>query len=106
MSNAIIKNAAVKIVVSGYVQGVGFRYYIARIAGNLELTGYVKNLYNGDVEIYAEGRKEFLEELVKKARLGPSHSHVENIKIDWLNTGKDTSSGLDFKKKYNNFEIR
>lgn len=91
-----IKNSAVKIIVSGYVQGVGFRYYIARIASDYNLTGYAHNLFNGDVEIYAEGRKEFLEELVKKAKLGPSHSHVENIRTQWL----------DFQNKYNNFTVR
>lgn len=91
-----INNSAVKIVVSGYVQGVGFRYYIARIAFDYNLKGYVRNLFNGDVEIYAEGRKELLEDLVKKAKLGPSHSHVESIKTEWL----------DFKNKYNNFTVR
>ena len=108
MNNKIINNS-VKITVSGYVQGVGFRYYIARIAHNLNLTGYVKNLYNGNVEIYAEGRDEFLDELIKNAKLGPSHSHVEDIRVEWAKPDageKDTSSGLDFNKKYNNFEIR
>ncbi|RPI16273.1 MAG: acylphosphatase [Ignavibacteriae bacterium] len=89
-------DTAIKIVVKGYVQGVGFRYFIARAANELGLNGYVKNLFTGDVEIYAEGRKEFLEDLAKKAKLGPSHSHVDSIKIEWL----------EFKNKYNNFEIR
>lgn len=91
-----LNNSAINIIVKGYVQGVGFRYYIARAANEMQLNGYVKNLFNGDVEIYAEGRQEFLEELVKKAKLGPSHSHVDSIKIEWL----------EFKNKYNNFEIR
>ncbi|MFI5144291.1 MAG: acylphosphatase [Ignavibacteria bacterium] len=91
-----IKNSSVKITVSGNVQGVGFRYFIARIAYELDLKGYVKNLFNGDVEIFAEGRKEFLEDLAKKAKLGPSHSRVDDIQIQWL----------DFQNKYNKFEIR
>ena len=89
-------NAAVKIVVSGYVQGVGYRYFIARCASDLDLTGYVKNLFSGDVEIYAEGKKQYLEELVSKAKTGPQYAKVENARIEWL----------DFKNKYNNFEIR
>ena len=88
--------SAVKINVSGDVQGVGFRYFVARIAGNLELNGYAKNLYNGDVEIYAEGRKEFLEELVRKAGQGPSYARVDNIRVEWL----------DFMNKYHNFDIK
>lgn len=92
----LIEKAAVKIVVSGEVQGVGYRYFIARAASELELNGYAINLYNGNVEIFAEGRKEFLEELVKRAKKGPPHGSVEKAEIDWL----------VFKNKYNNFEIR
>jgi acylphosphatase len=91
----LMDKAAVKLIVSGRVQGVGFRYYIARIAFELELTGYVRNLFSGEVEIYAEGRKEFLEELVKRAKLGPSHSLVDSASVQWL----------EFKNKYNHFEI-
>lgn len=90
-----LKFSAVKITVKGFVQGVGFRYFIARIAAQLELNGYAKNLFNGDVEIYAEGRKEFLVELIKKTRVGNSHSRVESINIEWL----------DFNNKYDNFDI-
>lgn len=91
-----IEKKSLKIKVSGMVQGVGFRYFIARAAYELDLKGYVKNLFNGDVEIYAEGRKEYLEDLAKKAKLGPSHSRVDDIRIQWL----------DFQNKYNKFEIR
>jgi acylphosphatase len=88
--------AAVKITVSGEVQGVGFRYFIARAASELDINGYVKNLYNGNVEIYAEGRKELLDELVNTAKTGPRHSFVKKAEIEWL----------VFMNKYNNFEIR
>ena len=91
-----IDYSGIRINVSGDVQGVGFRYFIARVANNLELNGYAKNLYNGDVEIYAEGRKELLEELVRKAVQGPSYARVDNIRVEWL----------DFTNKYHNFEIR
>jgi acylphosphatase len=91
-----MNNAAVKIVVSGEVQGVGYRYFIARAAMGLEINGYAMNLYNGDVEIYAEGRKELLEELIKRAKTGPIHAYVDKANIDWL----------EFKNKYDNFEVR
>ncbi len=90
-----IQYSSVKIIVSGHVQGVGYRYFIARIADDLELTGYAKNLFTGEVEIAAEGRKEFLEVLIKKAKEGPSHSRVSGCKVEWL----------DFKKKYDKFEV-
>jgi acylphosphatase len=92
----LTEKAAVKIVVSGDVQGVGYRYYIARAAMELQLNGYAMNLYNGSVEIYAEGRKEYLEELVNRAKKGPPHAYVNKAEIDWL----------VFKNKYNNFDIR
>jgi acylphosphatase len=92
----LMNNAAVKITVSGQVQGVGYRYFIARTASELDINGYAMNLYNGDVEIFAEGKKEFLEELVKRAKKGPPHAYVEKADTDWL----------VFKNKYNNFEIR
>ncbi len=90
-----LKLSCVKITVSGRVQGVGYRYFIAKIATSLDLGGWAKNLFNGDVEIIAEGRHEFLEELVKKAKEGPHGSRVESCKIEWL----------DFNKKYDKFEI-
>lgn len=89
-------SAAVKIVVYGHVQGVGYRYYIARTASELNIYGYAKNLYGGEVEIFAEGKKEFLEELVKRAQKGPPHACIDKAEIEWL----------VFKNKYHNFEIR
>ena len=87
--------SAVRIIVSGRVQGVGFRYFISREASELDLTGYTKNLFNGNVEIIAEGRKEFLEILIERAKAGPGNSKVTSCKVEWL----------DFDKKYDNFEI-
>ena len=91
-----IEKAGVKIIVHGRVQGVGFRYFIYHVAESLGLTGYTKNLFNGGVEIHAEGRKEFLEELVRKAKTGPSGAHVSDTKVEWL----------EFKDKYDNFDVR
>lgn len=91
----ILKLSCVKITVSGRVQGVGFRYFIAGIADDLDLRGYAKNLFNGDVEIIAEGSHEFLEALIEKAKQGPRNSKVNSCKVEWL----------DFNKKYDKFEI-
>ena len=90
-----IQYSSVKITVKGRVQGVGFRYFIARIADELELRGYAKNLFTGDVEIAAEGRKEFIDLLIEQAKAGPRNAKVEHCKVEWL----------DFKKKYDKFEI-
>ena len=55
------------IIYKGRVQGVGFRWWLAQIARKYDLTGYCRNLYNGDVEVEIQGDKvdEFLEESLK-----------------------------------------
>ena len=53
-----------RIVYSGHVQGVGFRYSVARVATNYDLTGYVKNLSNGSVEIVLEGQPTEIQSLI------------------------------------------
>ena len=86
----------VKIIVSGLVQGVGFRYFIYRQAQSLGLTGYVKNLPSGQVEIVASGEKGLIDELVKIARAGPSYASVSGVDL-----GK-----IDPPATFNDFEIR
>ncbi len=49
---------------TGSVQGVGFRYYSEHKANQLRLTGWVKNLYNGDVEMEVQGSEAAIDELV------------------------------------------
>lgn len=48
----------------GRVQGVGFRYYAVQKANQLELTGWVKNLYDGSVEMEVEGQEELIDQLI------------------------------------------
>ncbi len=54
------------IFYSGTVQGVGFRYAVERFASGLKLTGWVRNLPNGQVEILGEGPKEDIERLIQQ----------------------------------------
>lgn len=71
------------IIVSGLVQGVGFRYFIHRKATELELRGFVRNLYNGDVEIVVEGEKDKIQILIEHAKIGPRSAFVKDIKVEW-----------------------
>ena len=75
--------AAAHIIVKGLVQGVGFRWFVEREAKQLGLNGYVKNLFNGDVETEVEGEKGLIEELIKKLRIGNRSSRVSDIHVDW-----------------------
>jgi len=54
-----------KIVFSGRVQGVGFRFTALNIASRYQLTGYVRNIPNGDVEMLAQGSAEMIDECVR-----------------------------------------
>ena len=86
----------VHITVQGLVQGVGFRYFVYRHASKLGLTGWVRNLYNSEVEIEAEGDRSLVEELIKEVKVGPRSAHVKDLKIEWQ----------DFKNRFQAFEIR
>jgi acylphosphatase len=85
-----------EIIVNGLVQGVGFRYFIIKNAEALDLKGYTKNLYTGEVLTVVEGSKVKIEELYKRIKIGPSHSSVKNCIIEWG----------EIKNEFTNFEIR
>ena len=78
--------------VDGTVQGVGFRMYVLDHAQSLGLTGWVRNTYEGLVEVTAEGTYSELERLVEKLRLGPRSAFVTEVKKEWQPaTGEFTS---------------
>jgi len=71
------------LFISGLVQGVNFRHYTVQTAQNLHLTGWVKNLSDGRVEILAEGTKNELEQLLRWCQKGPPAAQVELVKEKW-----------------------
>jgi acylphosphatase len=71
------------IFVSGRVQGVGFRAFVQHQAYSLDLTGWVKNLPDGRVEILTEGSKEDITALIDKLEEGPIGARVENVDVNW-----------------------
>ena len=70
---------AIRFLVRGRVQGVGFRYFAQRAASQLGLTGYVRNLDDGRVEVYAVGPTEQLTELAGYLRKGPRWAEVRGV---------------------------
>ena len=76
-------DACVHIIVEGLVQGVGFRWFVARRAEGLGVKGYVANRYDGSVEIEAEGDRSLLEELIREVKIGPRSAHVTNLRLEW-----------------------
>jgi acylphosphatase len=69
-----------RFLVSGMVQGVGYRWFVARHARALGLTGYARNLADGRVEVVASGAKpEALGRLEQLLRAGPANARVEQV---------------------------
>lgn len=84
------------VLISGKVQGVGFRNFTQRNARELGIKGYAKNLANGKVEVVAEGDRLQLYALIKALNQGPRASRVDDLKIE----------ERDFKDEYKSFGIR
>lgn len=66
-------------LVSGEVQGVGFRYFTQRVAACHQVTGFVRNLADGRVEVHAEGTPESIEGFKHDLAAGPQHARVEQV---------------------------
>lgn len=79
----------VQVVYSGHVQGVGFRYTVKSITRGFDVTGLVRNLLDGRVELVAEGTRQELEEFLQAVResgLGPL---IRQEGISWLQAKSD-----------------
>jgi acylphosphatase len=86
---------AKKFLITGRVQGVGYRYFADRWASQLGIYGYVKNLWDGNVEVYAIGDAVALEELKRQLAEGPRSARVAAI--------DESDEPVD--KRYNHFMI-
>lgn len=73
---------AKRVLVSGIVQGVGFRYFVQRIADKLGINGWVINTFDGNVEIIAEGNIEVLENFIDRIKDGPRGANVSKLEIE------------------------
>lgn len=82
----------IKITVSGRVQGVFFRKFTYETALRLNIKGYAKNLYNGNVEAVAIGTEKNVNKFINELKIGPLSARVDNIEIEKLpdSTNYDT----------------
>ena len=71
------------IIVRGDVQGVGYRAFVHRNARTYGLTGYVRNLPNGDVEVLVEGEERYINLMIDVMRKGPARGIVQDLIISW-----------------------
>ena len=79
----VLSQMRLQAIVSGRVQGVGYRYFAAHAARRLGLTGSVRNLPGGAVEAIAEGDEPALQEFLVELREGPSAARVTDVQAAW-----------------------
>jgi acylphosphatase len=91
-----VKLVSAHLLVTGMVQGVGYRWFVMRQAKESNLDGYVRNLPDGDVEVEVEGDRGLIIDFTEGLKIGPHSSHVTDIKIHWG----------EFESKFKGFEIR
>ena len=83
------------LIISGKVQGVGFRYWLQSISTKLNAQGWVRNLKTGEVEALVVGEDQTIEEIINQCKSGPDSSFVKKVQIS------DTDE--EYNKNY--FEI-
>jgi acylphosphatase len=71
-----------RFLISGRVQGVGFRYFTEAVAQREGLHGWVRNLPDGRVEVLAEGEREAIERLEHAVRHGPAAARVDHVDVE------------------------
>lgn len=75
--------ARARLVVKGVVQGVGYRYFVRKAAVDLGVAGYVRNRFDGSVEVVAEGDRAKVSALIDHLRMGPRFASVEGVDVQW-----------------------
>jgi acylphosphatase len=90
------ENKRLNAIVIGRVQGVSFRYYVVELAESLNLRGWVRNKWNGSVEVTAEGSYPNLETLLQALREGPPMARVDDVCFEWQ----------PYTGEFNDFQVR
>ena len=90
-------NKQLHALFTGRVQGVGFRFMVCRIAERFSVTGFVRNLSNGEVELVAEGAEPELIELIYEIRNSQLKRYIVQDQVTWKTaTGEFNRFGVSF----------
>jgi acylphosphatase len=82
--------AASRYIVQGRVQGVGYRYFVLRLADTLGVTGFARNRADGSVEVVAEGSDQALADLERRLREGPAFAEVTVVEREAISPRGDS----------------
>jgi acylphosphatase len=77
----VTEQIARRLLISGSVQGVGYRFFAQDVAARLGIAGYVRNLFDGRVEVYAIGDAKQIEELQVELQRGPRMASVSQVDV-------------------------
>ena len=91
-----IKEVRAHLLISGRVQGVAFRYYTQDNAQSLGVKGWVRNCWDGKVEVIVEGEEGKVKKLINWCYQGPGSAIVEKVGIEWEK----------YRGEFNSFGIR
>jgi len=78
---------AIRMVITGRVQGVGFRFFVSQMGRDLGLSGWVRNLADGGVELLADGEPQAIAALRSAVRRGPAGANVAAVEESIANAG-------------------
>ena len=82
-ASSALEGVRARAIVTGIVQGVSFRWWTRREAETIGVTGWVRNLDDGSVEVVAEGPRPLVEKLISACRRGPYGARVEDVEVSW-----------------------
>ncbi len=88
--------ACARALITGRVQGVGFRFFVTTKAEGYPIFGFVRNLETGALEIEVEGEKQIVMDFLNEIRKGPRHSEVFEFQLEWK----------PFKMTYDRFFVK
>jgi len=91
-----VKPRRAEILVSGLVQGVGYRFFAERVAKQYGLKGFCRNLPNGMVEVVVEGDHGLISDYIRELKRGPISARVSGVNVRWC----------EYKGEFHDFEIR
>ncbi len=89
---------AIRLLIGGLVQGVGFRFFTVRVAKNLGIRGYVRNLPDGRVETVAAGPAGKLQAFIDQVRGGPSGAWVSDVETSEVDLDDRDSHGFEIRR--------
>jgi acylphosphatase len=84
MDESMSSTSRLHASIEGRVQGVGYRAFVEQNAYALGLKGWVRNRWDGSVEVVVEGEQQVLEKLLAALYRGPRASNVASVQVEWL----------------------